>query len=39
MKVQLIAVTKYLRGDGTPEELVEHAGVVTMSFRQLQALL
>lgn len=28
MKVELIAVTKYLRGDGTPEELLEHAGRV-----------
>ena len=28
MKVELIAVTKYLRGEGTPEELVEHAGRV-----------
>ena len=26
MKVELIAITKYLRGDGTPEELLEHAG-------------
>ncbi|MGD2104627.1 MAG: FAD-dependent thymidylate synthase [Anaerolineae bacterium] len=26
MKVELIAVTRYLRGDGTPEELLEHAG-------------
>ena len=28
MKVELIAVTQYLRGDGTPEELIEHAGRV-----------
>jgi len=28
MKVELIAVTKYLRGRGTPEELLEHAGRV-----------
>jgi len=28
MEVELIAVTKYLRGDGTPEELLEHAGRV-----------
>jgi len=28
MKVELIAVTRYLRGDGTPEELLEHAGRV-----------
>ena len=28
MEVELIAVTKYLRGDGTAEELVEHAGRV-----------
>ena len=28
MKVELIAVTKYLRGNGTPEELLEHAGRV-----------
>ena len=28
MKVELIAVTMYLRGDGTPEELLEHAGRV-----------
>lgn len=26
MKVELIAVTRYLRGEGTPEELLEHAG-------------
>jgi len=26
MNVELIAVTHYLRGDGTPEELLEHAG-------------
>ena len=26
MNVELIAVTRYLRGDGTPEELLEHAG-------------
>lgn len=26
MEVELIAVTRYLRGDGTPEELLEHAG-------------
>jgi thymidylate synthase (FAD) len=26
MEVELIAVTKYLRGNGTPEELLEHAG-------------
>ena len=25
MKVELIAITRYLRGDGTPEELLEHA--------------
>jgi len=28
MKVELIAVTKYLRGNGTTEELLEHAGRV-----------
>jgi thymidylate synthase (FAD) len=28
MKVELIAITRYLRGDGTPEELLEHAGRV-----------
>jgi thymidylate synthase (FAD) len=28
LKVELIAVTKYLRGNGTPEELLEHAGRV-----------
>ncbi len=28
MKVELIAATRYLQGDGTPEELVEHAGRV-----------
>jgi len=28
MKVELIAVTKYLQGNGTPEELLEHAGRV-----------
>lgn len=28
MQVELIALTQYLRGDGTPEELVEHAGRV-----------
>lgn len=28
MEVELIAVTKYLRGNGTPEELLEHAGRV-----------
>jgi thymidylate synthase (FAD) len=26
VKVELIAVTRYLRGEGTPEELLEHAG-------------
>ena len=26
MNVELIAITRYLRGDGTPEELLEHAG-------------
>ena len=26
MKVELIAITEYLRGNGTPEELLEHAG-------------
>lgn len=26
MKVDLIAITHYLRGDGAPEELLEHAG-------------
>lgn len=26
MNVELIAVTRYLRGDGRPEELLEHAG-------------
>ncbi len=25
MNVELIAITQYLRGDGTPEELLEHA--------------
>jgi DNA replication protein DnaD len=34
MKVELIAVTKYLRGDGTPEELLEHAGRVCYRHRQ-----
>lgn len=28
MKVELIAVTRYLREDGTPEDLLEHAGRV-----------
>jgi thymidylate synthase (FAD) len=28
VKVELVAVTKYLRGSGTPEELLEHAGRV-----------
>lgn len=28
MEVELIAVTRYLRGGGTPEELLEHAGRV-----------
>jgi thymidylate synthase (FAD) len=28
MKVELIAITRYLRGNGTPEELLEHAGRV-----------
>jgi thymidylate synthase (FAD) len=28
MEVELIAVTRYLRGHGTPEELLEHAGRV-----------
>jgi thymidylate synthase (FAD) len=28
MEVELIAVTRYLRGNGTPEELLEHAGRV-----------
>ena len=28
MHVELIAITRYLRGDGTPEELVEYAGRV-----------
>ncbi len=28
MKVELIAITQYLRGGGTPEELLEHAGRV-----------
>jgi thymidylate synthase (FAD) len=28
MQVELIAVTQYLRGEGTPEELIEHAGRV-----------
>jgi len=26
MNVELIAITKYLRGNGAPEELLEHAG-------------
>jgi thymidylate synthase (FAD) len=26
MNIELIAVTRYLRGNGTPEELLEHAG-------------
>jgi thymidylate synthase (FAD) len=26
VKVELIAITRYLRGDGMPEELLEHAG-------------
>lgn len=28
MRVELIGVTRYLRGEGTPEELLEHAGRV-----------
>jgi thymidylate synthase (FAD) len=28
MQVELIALTRYLRGEGTPEELLEHAGRV-----------
>ena len=28
MQVELIAITRYLRGDGTPEALLEHAGRV-----------
>ena len=28
MNVELIAITRYLRGDGTPEELLEYAGRV-----------
>ncbi|HDQ34902.1 MAG TPA: FAD-dependent thymidylate synthase [Chloroflexi bacterium] len=28
MQVQLIAITHYLQGDGTPEALIEHAGRV-----------
>jgi thymidylate synthase (FAD) len=28
MLVELIAITRYLRGDGSPEELLEHAGRV-----------
>ena len=28
MNVELIAITQYLRGDGAPEELLEHAGRV-----------
>jgi thymidylate synthase (FAD) len=28
VKVDLIAITRYLRGEGTPEELLEHAGRV-----------
>jgi len=28
MNVELIAITRYLRGNGTPEELLEHAGRV-----------
>ena len=28
MNVELIAITQYLRGNGTPEELLEHAGRV-----------
>ncbi len=28
MKVELIGITRYLRGDGTLEELLEHAGRV-----------
>lgn len=28
MQVELIAITRYLQGDGTPEELLEHAGRV-----------
>ncbi|MCX7682122.1 MAG: FAD-dependent thymidylate synthase [Anaerolineae bacterium] len=28
MEVALIAITRYLRGEGTPEELLEHAGRV-----------
>ncbi|MDY7041475.1 MAG: FAD-dependent thymidylate synthase [Chloroflexota bacterium] len=28
MHVELIAITRYMRGDGTPEELIEHAGRV-----------
>jgi thymidylate synthase (FAD) len=26
MQVELVAITRYLRGEGTPEELLEHAG-------------
>lgn len=28
MQAELIGITRYLRGDGTPEELLEHAGRV-----------
>lgn len=28
MKIELIAITRYLRGNGSPEELLEHAGRV-----------
>jgi thymidylate synthase (FAD) len=28
MQVELIAITRYLKGEGTPEELLEHAGRV-----------
>ncbi len=28
MEVELIGITRYVRGDGTPEELLEHAGRV-----------
>jgi thymidylate synthase (FAD) len=33
MQVELIAITRYLKGDGTPEELLEHAGRVCYRSR------
>jgi len=33
MQVELIGITRYLRGEGTPEELLEHAGRVCYRSR------